>query len=207
MMYKLMYTLLATYMLIGCSKDETGVDSLMDQSMLELSTEEQMDLSFLREEEKLARDVYLYNYQLYGATIFSNIASSEQTHMDKVLELLELAALEDSMTSNEIGSFENEDLALLYTQLTQQSATSLEEALKVGALIEDLDIADIETMMEHTTNSALLSVYSNLVCGSKNHIRAYSRNIEATGESYTPHYISAEYYTLILSETSGGCGN
>jgi len=207
MMYKLMYTLLATYMLIGCSKDETGVDSLMDQSMLELSTEEQMDLSFLREEEKLARDVYLYNYQLYGATIFSNIASSEQTHMDKVLELLELAALEDSMTSNEIGSFENEDLALLYTQLTQQSATSLEEALKVGALIEDLDIADIETMMEHTTNSALLSVYSNLVCGSKNHIRAYSRNIEAAGESYTPQYISAEYYTLILSETSGGCGN
>jgi len=202
-----MYTLLATYMLIGCSKDETGVDSLMDQSMLELSTEEQMDLSFLREEEKLARDVYLYNYQLYGATIFSNIASSEQTHMDKVLELLELAALEDSMTSNEIGSFENEDLALLYTQLTQQSATSLEEALKVGALIEDLDIADIETMMEHTTNSALLSVYSNLVCGSKNHIRAYSRNIEAAGESYTPQYISAEYYTLILSETSGGCGN
>jgi len=207
MMYKLMYTLLATYMLIGCSKDETGVDSLMDQSILELSTEEQMDLSFLREEEKLARDVYLYNYQLYGATIFSNIASSEQTHMDKVLELLELAALEDSMTSNEIGSFENEDLALLYTQLTQQSATSLEEALKVGALIEDLDIADIETMMEHTTNSALLSVYSNLVCGSKNHIRAYSRNIEAAGESYTPQYISAEYYTLILSETSGGCGN
>jgi len=207
MMYKLMYTLLATYMLIGCSKDETGVDSLMDQSMLELSTEEQMDLSFLREEEKLARDVYLYNYQLYGATIFSNIASSEQTHMDKVLELLELAALEDSMTSNEIGSFENEDLALLYTQLTQQSATSLEEALKVGALIEDLDIADIETMIEHTTNSALLSVYSNLVCGSKNHIRAYSRNIEAAGESYTPQYISAEYYTLILSETSGGCGN
>jgi len=207
MMYKLMYTLLATYMLIGCSKDETGVDSLMDQSMLELSTEEQMDLSFLREEEKLARDVYLYNYQLYGATIFSNIPSSEQTHMDKVLELLELAALEDSMTSNEIGSFENEDLALLYTQLTQQSATSLEEALKVGALIEDLDIADIETMMEHTTNSALLSVYSNLVCGSKNHIRAYSRNIEAAGESYTPQYISAEYYTLILSETSGGCGN
>jgi len=207
MMYKLMYTLLATYMLIGCSKDETGVDSLMDQSMLELSTEEQMDLSFLREEEKLARDVYLYNYQLYGATIFSNIASSEQTHMDKVLELLELAALEDSITSNEIGSFENEDLALLYTQLTQQSATSLEEALKVGALIEDLDIADIETMMEHTTNSALLSVYSNLVCGSKNHIRAYSRNIEAAGESYTPQYISAEYYTLILSETSGGCGN
>jgi len=207
MMYKLMYTLLATYMLIGCSKDETGVDSLMDQSILELSTEEQMDLSFLREEEKLARDVYLYNYQLYGATIFSNIASSEQTHMDKVLELLELAALEDSMTSNEIGSFENEDLALLYTQLTKQSATSLEEALKVGALIEDLDIADIETMMEHTTNSALLSVYSNLVCGSKNHIRAYSRNIEAAGESYTPQYISAEYYTLILSETSGGCGN
>lgn len=172
-----------------------------------MTTIEQQDLSYLREEEKLARDVYLYNKELYGLNIFGNISSSEQTHMDKVLELLELAGLEDPMKSNSIGEFNNAELAALYTELTEQSSVSIVEALKVGALIEDLDIDDIEKMMTHTTNTSVLKVYSNLVCGSKNHIRAYTNNIENNGETYTPQFISVDYYNQILSESSGGCGN
>mgnify|MGYP000055973747 CR=1 FL=1 len=202
-MFRMISTLLAAYMLVGCSKEETGVSGLE----LQLTTIEQQDLSYLREEEKLARDVYLYNKELYGANIFSNISSSEQTHMDKVLELLERAGLEDPMKSNSIGEFNNAELAALYTELTEQSSVSLVEALKVGALIEDLDIDDIEKMMTHTTNTSVLKVYSNLVCGSKNHIRAYTNTIVSNGETYTPQFISDDYYNQILIESSGGCGN
>lgn len=202
-MSRIVYTLLAAYMLVGCAKDETGNGS----QVLELTAVEQQDLSFLREEEKLARDVYLYNKELYGLNIFDNIASSEQTHMNKVLELLELAGLEDPMKSNSIGEFNNAELAVLYTELTEQSSVSIVEALKVGALIEDLDIDDIEKMITHTSNETVLTVYTNLVCGSKNHIRAYTRNLESNGATYTPQFISDDYYNQILSESSGGCGN
>lgn len=202
-MFRIISTLLAAYMLVGCAKEETGVSG----PELQLTTIEQQDLSYLREEEKLARDVYLYNKELYGLNIFGNISSSEQTHMDKVLELLELAGLEDPMKSNSIGEFNNAELAALYTELTEQSSVSVVEALKVGALIEDLDIDDIEKMMTHTTNTSVLKVYSNLVCGSKNHIRAYTNNIENNGETYTPQFISVDYYNQILTESSGGCGN
>ncbi|MDP2030099.1 MAG: DUF2202 domain-containing protein [Thiobacillus sp.] len=46
------------------------------------------DLLFMREEEKLARDVYLTLYETWGLAVFSNIASSEQSHMDALLKLL-----------------------------------------------------------------------------------------------------------------------
>ncbi len=202
-MLRIVYTLLAAYMLVGCSKEETGVSG----PELALTAIEQYDLSFLREEEKLARDVYLFNKERYGENIFDNIASSEQTHMDKVLEFLELAGLDDPIKTNAIGDFNNAELASLYRELTEQSSVSLVEALKVGALIEDLDIDDIEKMMAHTTNTSVLKVYSNLVCGSKNHIRSYTNSIVSNGETYTPQFITVEYYNQILSESSGGCGN
>lgn len=194
---------MAAVMLVGCAKEETGNGS----QVLELTAVEQQDLSYLREEEKLARDVYLYNKELYGLNIFGNISSSEQTHMDKVLELLELAGLEDPMKSNSIGEFNNAELAVLYTELTEQSSVSIVEALKVGALIEDLDIDDIERMITHTSNETVLTLYANLVCGSKNHIRSYTRNLESNGAAYTPQFISNDYYNQILSESNAGCGN
>jgi len=194
---------LAAFMLVGCAKEETGNGS----QVLELTAVEQQDLSYLREEEKLARDVYLYNKELYGLNIFGNISSSEQTHMDKVLELLELEGLEDPMKSNSIGEFNNAELAVLYTELTEQSSVSIVEALKVGALIEDLDIDDIERMITHTSNETVLTLYANLVCGSKNHIRSYTRNLESNGAAYTPQFISNDYYNQILSESNAGCGN
>src|SRR5210317_1984142 len=125
-MFRIISTLLAAFMLVGCAKEETGNGS----QVLELTAVEQQDLSYLREEEKLARDVYLYNKELYGLNIFGNISSSEQTHMDKVLELLELEGLEDPMKSNSIGEFNNAELAVLYTELTEQSSVSIVEALK-----------------------------------------------------------------------------
>src|SRR5512143_2239794 len=60
-----------------------------------LSSQEQADLLYMREEEKLARDTYLTLYDLWASTVFSNIASSEQMHMDAILKLLKKYNLSD----------------------------------------------------------------------------------------------------------------
>jgi hypothetical protein len=199
-MKSILYTAFLTLTIFSsCSKDNDNERTVV------LTQAEVSDLKFLREEEKLARDVYLYSYNKYQVSIFNSISQSEQTHMDSVLSLMNKYGIIDS-ASTEIGVFNNADIQLLYTNLTNQSNTSLVEALRVGATIEDLDINDIDDFIDNTTKSDLLTVYNNLTCGSKNHIRSFTSQLSSNGVTYIPQFISEEYYNIILSEPSGGCG-
>ena len=189
---------LTSIMLSNCSDDNNDV------ALVPLSQAEINDLKFLREEEKLARDVYLFSYNKYQISIFNSISQSEQKHMTSVLSLLNKYGISDP-ASAEIGVFVNQDLQTLYNSLTAQSDISSVEALKVGATIEDLDINDIDHFIVNTTKSDLLSVYDNLTCGSKNHIRNYTSQLVINGEVYVPQFISVEYYNIILSQSNTSC--
>lgn len=193
-------TVLTLLMFSSCSNDNDNLSSIP------LTQAEIDDLKFLREEEKLARDVYLFSYNKYQVSIFNNISQSEQKHMNSVLNLMNKYGIPDS-ASTEIGVFNNTDLQQLYTALTTQANISLIEALKVGATIEDLDINDIDDFISNTNKSDILNVYDNLTCGSKNHIRSYTSQLSSNGETYIPQFISNEYYITILNESNGGCGN
>ncbi|OMP30126.1 DUF2202 domain-containing protein [Mangrovimonas sp. DI 80] len=179
--------------LTSCEKDEASY----------LSDQEKADLLFLREEEKLARDVYLYSYNLYNQIIFSNISNSEQSHMNGVLFLLNKYELVDPVTNNAVGIFSNSELQSLYNQLTAISDISLSKALEVGANIEDLDINDISIFVSHTSKTDLLEVYDNLACGSRNHFRSFVAQLG----TYTPIYINQSEYDNIISSSQEQCGN
>ncbi len=125
------------------------------------------DLKVLREEEKLARDVYLYAYDVYGMNIFINISKSEQKTHDKILTLLNTYNIEDPALTNR-GKFTNQTLQTLYDQLTAQVDISLLDALKASATIEDLDINDIIDFENRTDKSDILNTYDKLKCGSIN---------------------------------------
>jgi hypothetical protein len=196
-------TLIAALTLIMLSSCSNASDI---QSSVPLTQKENDDLRFLREEEKLARDVYLFSYNKYQISIFSSISQSEQKHMDSVLSLLNKYGIPDP-ASPQVGVFVNQDLQSLYNSLIVQSNISSIEALKVGATIEDLDINDIDHFIVNTTKSDLLSVYDNLTCGSKNHIRSFTSQLTLNEVTYIPQFISVEYYTIILSSPSGGCVN
>lgn len=181
-------------------------DNNENQNTVVLTQAEKDDLKFLREEEKLARDVYLFSYDKYQISVFNSISKSEQKHMDSVLTLLNKYGIPDP-ASPQVGIFVNQDLQLLYNSLTAQATISSIEALKVGATIEDLDINDIDHFIANTTKIDLLSVYDNLTCGSKNHIRSFTSQLILNEVVYVPQFISVEYYNSILSAPSGGCGN
>jgi hypothetical protein len=192
--------ILTSVMFSNCSSDNSSA------VLVPLSQAEISDLKFLREEEKLARDVYLFSYNKYQISIFNTISQSEQKHMNSILNLLNKYGIPDP-ASIEIGVFVNQDLQTLYNNLTIQSDISSLEATKVGATIEDLDINDIDDFIRNTTKSDLLSVYDNLTCGSKNHIRNYTSQLVINGVVYVPQFISVEYYNLILSQSNTGCNN
>lgn len=165
-----------------------------------LSEEEIEGLVFMREEEKLARDVYRALYEIWGLRIFQNISSSEQVHTDAVKNLLFRYGIEDPMSTDQIGVFVNPDLQALYDQLVGQGSQSLGEALKVGAAIEEIDILDLETQLAATDNPDILEVYGRLLSGSENHLRAFTSTLaKQTGETYEPQYMSGEAYQSIVT--------
>jgi len=167
----------------------------------ELTDAEVRDILFMREEEKLARDVYLTLYDYWKLPIFRNIARSEQWHMQLVGYLIDKYSLPDPVarTGDRVGEFQNPELKKLYAELTEQGKRSLVDALKVGALIEELDIHDLERALSETDNEDVRLVYYNLEKGSRNHLRAFVRQLSRLGESYEPRYISKEEFERIIS--------
>ncbi|WP_456421416.1 DUF2202 domain-containing protein [Thermococcus sp.] len=175
-----------------------------------LSQDEIDGLLYMVEEEKLARDVYLTLYDQTGLTVFRNIANSEQRHMDAVLGLIEKYNLTAPDTLDQVGVFQNEELQSLYNQLVQMGSQSTEDALKVGALIEETDIEDLEKWISETDNEDIKQVYSNLMKGSENHLRAFVGQLEAMGVNYTAQVLPQEQVDEILSSAPahgmGGIG-
>jgi hypothetical protein len=167
-------------------------------SATDLDDEETAGLVLMREEEKLARDVYLYFSDLYGLRIFGNIAQSEARHMAAVKTLLDKYGIEDPITSDDRGVFTDPHLADLYAQLTGKGANSLLDALVVGATIEDLDIKDLMELSEETDAADILLVYGSLTKGSRNHMRAFYGQIIANGGSYDAQFISPDLLESIV---------
>jgi len=206
-------TLFFASLFIGCKDNNSLVAG--DESMQNIETEliadaidslpksdlsdgEAEGLIFMREEEKLARDVYLYFYEKYEMRIFSNIAKSESVHMSALKMLLDKYELEDPIVNDEIGAFENEKLAGLFVQLTEAGDVSLVEALKVGLTIEDLDIYDLMEYTHNVESEDIIMVYENLTKGSRNHLRAYHRLTTRFGGTYEAQFITQELFDSII---------
>lgn len=197
---------------IGCEKNESGASTsdepfiydtirqtINDFPYEELSDEEVVSLLQMREEEKLAYDVYDYLYDKYGMRIFSNIKDSEETHMFAVKLILDKYEQEDPVQSDERGAFTDADINNLYQLLTAKGDSSLLDALIVGATIEDLDIKDLMDLSENVNNQDILYVYDNLTLGSRNHLRSFYTQILNNGGTYQPQYITQELFDSIIN--------
>lgn len=177
------------------------------QAATSLSTAERADLTFMREEEKLARDVYLALYERWGLTLFANISASEQQHMDAILMLLRKYRLPDPAAGRVVGEFSNDDLQILHDTLLAQGLTGDVAALKVGGFIEETDIRDLDDAMARANNADIDQVYARLQCGSRNHLRAFARVLEAvTGQAYQAQVLDPLAVDAILDADNETCG-
>ena len=134
-------------------------------------------LTYMREEEKVARDVYLSLNDRWNARIFKNIAASEQQHMDAIKNLLDTYSIPDPAAGKGLGEFTNPDLQKLYDDLIQQGSISKAEALRVGVVIEETDIDDLNEAIATTQHNDIRTVYGNLLQGSLNHLDAFESSL------------------------------
>jgi hypothetical protein len=188
---------------LSCQSDLVNRDVYGTTQLPEITTAEQDALLFMLEEEKLAKDVYAYLGAYWSHNTFLNIERSESTHVNAVISLLNAYELEFYLA--EAGTFHDDALQELYYSLIALGESDLEAALTVGATIEDLDIADLETYLNAISNPLIENTFSNLQCGSRNHLRAFTNALETLGGNYTPQYIRLEEYTEIINSTQERC--
>lgn len=132
------------------------------------------ELLYMIEEEKLARDVYEAFQEMYGLSVFENIAASEDKHFVALIGQAQSLGIDtDQFVFAEAGSFENPELQELYETLIETGSTSLTSALEVGSTIEKKDISDIAAAMDDVEGSTLARVYANLLAGSESHLVAF----------------------------------
>ncbi len=154
----------------------------------------------MREEEKMARDVYLTLYSKWSLIPFKHISKSEQVHMDAILNLLNRYDLDDPAEGNEVGEFTNVDFQELYDQLVERGSESAVEALKVGALIEEVDIIDIQKLLDEDFESEDIEfVMTNLLRGSGFHLKAFVWNLKKYDIEYAPALLDLDKFNEILN--------
>lgn len=200
--------ILAAFM-FGCNDQSADVIPASDANLVldqnqtvsetVLGDELTASIVFLREEEKLARDVYVKLNETLNAQVFTNISASEQTHMDAVLTLLNNYQIEDPILDNTTGAFQNEDLLELYKTLIAVGSESTVASYQVGAAIEEIDILDIQNLLTLAVgHDDVVLTFDNLMRGSRNHLRAFVKNLSNLGVTYEPQYLSEEVYLSIV---------
>ena len=166
-----------------------------------------IDLTYMREEEKFSRDLYLGFSEAWGSVPFAFIANAEQSHMDAMLRLLRKYQLPDPAAGALVGEFNDAELQALYTALLQKGLASELDALMVGGLVEEVDLLDIEFSLSRTTKADLQQAYANLACGSRNHLRAFAASIKvATGLPYVAQSMPQAAVDAVLAQPWERCG-
>ncbi len=160
--------------------DQAGLDTPTTTALAAtasgaLTSDNVSSLVRLREEEKLARDVYRTLGDRWELTLFDNITLSEQRHMDRVGELLVAYGIEDPVVDDSTGAFTSTEMQALYAALVSQGSESVGAALGVGAAIEELDIFDLEEALADEVPADVARVYENLMKGSRNRPPARSK--------------------------------
>ncbi|MGL4650901.1 MAG: DUF2202 domain-containing protein [Caldilineaceae bacterium] len=160
-------------------------------------------LSYMREEEKLAHDLYVTMGEIWGTRAFANIAQAETRHQSAVTSLQDRYGL-DTPAADSTGIFVDGNLQALYDVLAVQGAESLTAALQAGALVEETDIADLDELLaDSSLPPDVVAVYTNLRAGSANHLRAYVRLLARQGEIYEPAVLPSDSFARIVQGRSG----
>jgi len=189
----------------GVDEDFSGADEVQELSKSEdqLSVQEKETLLFMLEEEKMARDVYTSLYEQWGAKVFDNISRSESNHMSAISKSLAYYGVAHEILGH--GEFNNKNIKSLYDQLISNGNQSLLNAYNVGATIEDLDIYDLQKAMKDVEKDSIIKMFESLQCGSRNHLRSFTKNIENLEGTYSVQYITPSEYETIINTNNENC--
>ena len=185
---------------LGTETISPDVQEVIDGPVSKISQELINTLSYMGNEERLAYDVYNALYDKYGKKTFTNIATKgEYQHITLVQELIQKYKLSDDVNFTNVeeplgymntaiedmepGVYDVSEIQGLYDKL-MALATDETEALKVGCMIEVIDIMDLDhdiVLAEAEDAADIIEVFKILRAGSYNHYWAFDGALESQG--------------------------
>ncbi len=162
-----------------------------------LSASAEEALLFQIDEERMAGELYRAFGKQWSARPFKNIPRAEDRHHALLLGLAARAGL-SPVGATTAGRFEMAAVQTRYDNLLASGEASLISAFKAGALLEEQDIADLQTLVAATDNEDLKSVATILEAGSRNHLRAFVRNLRSRGIEYAPQILPEDEFDRII---------
>jgi hypothetical protein len=204
MKWKLAYSTLKTIIM----KKIFVIMAILFSSVLHaqtISENEKAGIILMREEEKMARDVYQTLNEKWDQMPFVHISESEINHMARMKLLIDKYNLKDPVEKNadKRGAFDNQQLKNLYDELIDSGKISLEAAFRAGAKVEEVDIRDLKEAMAKSSTAEIKSTYADLISASENHLRAFVRNLKRLDVNYTPVVMDKEVFDAIIKDQQG----
>ena len=175
-------------------------DAINSTEKSDLTQELKEAITYMYNEEKLAKDIYLNVYKMQPIKQLYNIASkSEVKHEEAVVDLaikydLNITLYPDTqppfvqkdIDSYASGKYPVVAIQELYDMLYDKGIQSSKDALEVGCLVEVTDIDDLDKYMAYaqTSNASdVLSVFDFLRDGSYKHYWAFDKGLKNIGVS------------------------
>lgn len=186
----------------SCKKEKNNVTpagTSQPANSTALTPFEKETIVYTREEEKMARDVYMAMLAKWNINTFSNISASEQKHMDAIQTLLTAYNLADPVGNNGPGVFTNMEIQKLYNDLVAKGNQSETDAIIAGLTIEDMDIYDLQQALQQIQKPDIKTVYENLLRASRNHMREFYTQLHNRGGTYTPQFLTQQEYNDIVN--------
>ncbi|MDU0315341.1 DUF2202 domain-containing protein [Phycicoccus sp. M110.8] len=133
-------------------------------------------LTQLREEERMARDLYTRLASSSGEQLFVRIATAEQRHLDSVEALMRGRGMDPAAAGTSAGTYAVPALQAAYDRWLARGTASDQAAYAVGVELEKRDIADLRSLAVPTGDSAY-RVVSALLAGSEHHLTAFTKAV------------------------------
>lgn len=164
-----------------------------------LNESERADIIYLQEEEKLVHDLNnAFSAQHPDVPVFLSIANASKVYMTADNVILQRYTIPNP-EKDAAGAFGNQKFQQMYTAGVNNGSMSSLGALTSSAMLEDMHIADLEAAIGRTDNADVIFIYRQELTASRNNLRALSQWIAAYGSTYSPTYISQDYYNNLIS--------
>jgi hypothetical protein len=167
-----------------------------------LSPAETKALINVHDNQKLSLFVYDSLFAIWGINPFGNIRYAEDQHvhfLDDVAENYALVLDENGISNNNPG-FITQQAETIYQESISKGSLSVVDALKRGALLEEMSLLVLHEAKAVTIKSDLLHTFDILAMGSKNHLQAFNKRLKMYGVNYEPGILEPKDFKNIINE-------
>lgn len=154
----------------------------------------------VRDRQRLARDLYDYFARKYVDSTFRIARDTRGQHLALLARVLRQRDALPAVPAFPAGEFDDPALQAEFDRLRELGDESLLGAARVGALLEERDIAFVRARAAETSAADVTAAYARLERTGRRHLWTFVTRLRTQGEDYQPeHMKGTDFQALVES--------